>query len=203
MNITLKIKHKIIWIMALLLSLGTMAQEPKLKSAFNGKNLKGWTVPENNIWWTVENGTLIAKSDPQKVGSILWTEKEYTDFIIQVDFRFDAGTVDSGIFIRNDKQQIQIGISGSLKRDMTASPYIAGKGYPIEAQNIKDILKAKDWNTMKVLATAGYYEVWLNNIHVMSYTSDSYIEKGPIGLQLHPNNEMTISFRNINIANIN
>lgn len=202
MKIPFEIKQRILWAMALLISLSVLAQEPKLKSAFNGKNLKGWTIPENNIWWSVENATLIAKSDPQKKGSILWTEKEYTDFIIEIDFRFESGTVDSGIFIRNDKQQIQIGISGSLKRDMTASPYIAGKGYPIEAQHIKEILKPEDWNTMKVLANAGYYEVWLNNIHVMSYTSDNYIEKGPIGLQLHPNNEMTIRFRNIKIAGL-
>lgn len=196
-------KNKILWTLTLLVSLSTIAQEPKFKSAFNGKNLKGWVVPENNIWWSVENGTLIAKSDVQKKGSILWTEKEYVDFIIETDFRLESGTVDSGIFIRNDEQQIQIGISGSLKRDMTASPYIAGKGYPIEALHIKSILKPKDWNTMKVLASAGYYEVWLNNIHVMSYTSDNYIEKGPVGLQLHPNNEMTIRFRNIKIADIN
>jgi len=176
------------------------AQDPVLKSAFNGKNLKGWVVPENNIWWSVENGILQAKSGPDKKGSILWTDKEYTDFVIETDFRYDEGTVDTGIFLRNDKEQIQMGISGSLKRDMTGSPYIVGKKYPVEAQNVKEILKPKDWNTIKVIAIAGYYEVWLNNKHVMSYTSDSYVKTGPIGLQLHPNTEMTASFRNIKIG---
>jgi hypothetical protein len=176
------------------------AQDPVLKSAFNGKNLKGWVAPENNIWWSVENGILRAKSGPDKKGSILWTDKEYTDFVIETDFRYDEGTVDTGIFLRNDKEQIQMGISGSLKRDMTGSPYIVGKKYPVEAQNVKEILKPNDWNTIKVIAIAGYYEVWLNNKHVMSYTSDSYVKTGPIGLQLHPNTEMTASFRNIKIG---
>ncbi|MBU2907026.1 MULTISPECIES: DUF1080 domain-containing protein [Arenibacter] len=182
------------------IALNMYAQDPVLKSAFNGKNLKGWIVPENNIWWTVENGILQAKSGPDKKGSILWTEKEYTDFVIETDFRYDEGTVDTGIFLRNDKEQIQMGISGSLKRDMTGSPYIVGKKYPVEAQNVKEILKPNDWNTIKVIAIAGYYEVWLNNKHVMSYTSDSYVKTGPIGLQLHPNTEMTASFRNIKIG---
>ncbi len=182
------------------ITLNMFAQDPVLKSAFNGKNLKGWVVPENNIWWSVENGILQAKSGPDKKGSILWTDKEYTDFVIETDFRYDEGTVDTGIFLRNDKEQIQMGISGSLKRDMTGSPYIVGKKYPVEAQNVKEILKPNDWNTIKVIAIAGYYEVWLNNKHVMSYTSDSYIKTGPIGLQLHPNTEMTASFRNIKIG---
>ena len=182
------------------ITLSMFAQDPVLKSAFNGKNLKGWVVPENNIWWSVENGILRANSGPDKKGSILWTDKEYTDFVIETDFRYDEGTVDTGIFLRNDKEQIQMGISGSLKRDMTGSPYIVGKKYPVEAQNVKEILKPNDWNTIKVIAIAGYYEVWLNNKHVMSYTSDSYVKTGPIGLQLHPNTEMTASFRNIKIG---
>jgi hypothetical protein len=183
-----------------LITLNLFAQEPVLKSVFNGKNLKGWVVPENNIWWSVENGILRTKSGPDKKGSILWTDKEYTDFVFETDFRYDEGTVDTGIFLRSDTEQIQMGISGSLKRDMTGSPYIVGKKYPVEAQNVKEILKPNEWNTIKVIAIAGYYEVWLNNKHVMSYTSDSYVKTGPIGLQLHPNTEMTASFRNIKIG---
>lgn len=182
------------------ITLNMFAQDPVLKSAFNGKNLKGWVAPENNIWWSVENGILRAKSGPDKKGSILWTDKEYTDFVIETDFKYDEGTVDTGIFLRSDTEQIQMGISGSLKRDMTGSPYIVGKKYPVEAQNVKEILKPNDWNTIKVIAIAGYYEVWLNNKHVMSYTSDTYVKTGPIGLQLHPNTEMTASFRNIKIG---
>lgn len=184
------------------ISFNLIAQEPVLKKVFNGRNLNGWVVPENNIWWSVADGILKTKSGPDKKGSILWTEKEYTDFVLETDFKYDEGTVDTGIFIRTDTQQIQMGISGSLKRDMTASPYIAGKGYPVEAQNVKDILKPKDWNTIKVIAIAGYYEVWLNNKHVMSYTSDNYVKTGPIGLQLHPNTAMAASFKNIRIGKL-
>ncbi|NNE78078.1 MAG: DUF1080 domain-containing protein, partial [Pricia sp.] len=67
------------------------AQEPKLKKAFNGKNFKGWVVPQNNIWWSVNDGILVAKSGPEKIGSILWTEKLYEDFIIETDFLYGEG----------------------------------------------------------------------------------------------------------------
>ncbi|WPP51018.1 3-keto-disaccharide hydrolase [Catalinimonas niigatensis] len=178
------------------------AKEPKMKKIFNGKNLKGWVVPENNIWWSANDGLLTAKSGPEKKGSILWTEKEYGDFIVQGDFKMGEGTVDSGFFLRSEDQQIQIGISGSLKRDMTGSPYIPGKAYPVEAKGVKDLLKLDDWNTMKIQAKDNIYTVWLNGQEVTTYTSENVPDKGPIGLQLHPGNEMSIDFRNIMVAEL-
>lgn len=183
-------------------ALQTQAQEAKMKSLFNGKNLKGWVVPDNNVWWSANDGTLTAKSDPSKTGSILWTKKSYKDFIVEADFLMGEGVVDSGFFLRSDKDQIQIGISGSLKRDMTGSPYIPGKAYPVEAKGVKNLLKEDGWNHMKVKLLGQTYTVWLNGQEVMTYTSENMPEKGPIGIQLHPNNEMTISFRNLQIGEI-
>jgi len=177
----------------------TQAQDPKLKKIFNGKNLKGWVEPANNVWWTVNDGVLFVKSTAEKKGSILWTESKYENFIIQADFLMGDGTVDSGIFLRSEHDQIQIGISGSLKRDLTGSPYIPKKGYPVEAK-VKDILKLKDWNTMKVKVVGSTYTVWLNGAEVMTYTSENMPASGPVGFQLHPGNEMSCSFKNIRLA---
>ncbi|NBN97866.1 MAG: DUF1080 domain-containing protein [Flavobacteriia bacterium] len=192
---------KMIFSLALFATLVAYAQEPKLKKIFNGKNLKGWVAPANNTWWMAGKGILFVKSGPDKKGSILWTEKKYKDFIIETDFLMGDGVVDSGIFLRSENDQIQIGISGSLKRDLTASPYIPKKGYPVEAK-VKDILKLKDWNTMKVKVVGKSYTVWLNGIEVMNYTSEKIVDEGPVGLQLHPGNEMSISYRNIRLAEL-
>jgi hypothetical protein len=181
---------------------GLFAQEPKLKKIFNGRNLNGWVVPENNRDnWTVKDDILYVKSDTSKKGSNLWTEKKYTNFIISAEFLMVDGVVDSGIFLRSDNDQIQIGISGSLKRDLTASPYLPNLKYPVEA-NVKDILKLKDWNTMKVKVVDKTYTVWLNGVEVMTYTSESIPANGPVGLQLHPGNVMSINYRNILLAEL-
>ena len=178
------------------------AQEPKLKKIFNGKNLKGWVVPENNNNnWIANDGILNVKSSADKKGSNLWTEKKYNNFIISADFIMLDGIVDSGIFLRSENDQIQIGISGSLKRDLTASPYLPKLKYPVEA-NVKDILKLKDWNTMKIKVVDKTYTVWLNGVEVMTYTSESIPANGPIGIQLHPGNEMSINYRNIRLAEL-
>ena len=82
------------------------------------------------------------------------------------------------------------------------APYIPGKSYPVEANGVDELLKTDDWNTMKVRLVDETYIVWLNGKEVMTYTSENMPEKGPIGLQLHPNNEMTIDFRNIRVGEI-
>ena len=175
----------------------------KLKSIL-GDDLSGWKEPAGNDkanWYTVKDGVLVIQSGPKKKGSVLWTEKKFKDFIVELDFRFGEGTVDSGVHVRN-RDQIQIGISGSLKRDMTCSPYIPGKGYPVEAKNIKKLLKAKDWNTMRIRAVGKKYTVWLQGEEVMNYESSSAIEEGPIGIQLHGNRNMGIDYRNIKVAEL-
>lgn len=174
----------------------------ELQPLFNGKDFTNWKEPKNNIWWKVQDGVIHCQNGPKKKGSNLWTVKKYKDFIVELDFKMGEGTVDSGVFIRN-QDQIQIGISGSLKRDMTCSPYIPKKGYPKEAEGVKEILKTKEWNTLKVKAVGSTYTIWLNGQKVNEYTSQTAIEEGPIGLQLHGNRVMQISFRNIKIAELN
>lgn len=172
----------------------------KESSDLLGKHgLKGWKVPEGNEaskWYQVTNDILEVRSGSKKKGSVLWTKKEYQDFEVSLGFRFIEGTIDSGIHLRNS-DQIQIGISGSLKRDMTCSPYIPGKGYPVEAKNIKKLLKPKDWNQMRIRAVGQNYTVWLQEEEVMKYKSSSAKEKGPIGIQLHGSRNMKIDFKDI------
>ena len=195
---------KRIYLSFLIITLGMscfgQVTESEMKTIFDGDNLDYWEVPESNVWWTMDAGTLWAKSDPDKIGSILWTKKKYKDFVVQMDFKFGEGTIDSGIFMRGDDEknaQIQIGESGSLKRDMTASPYVPKQGYPVEAEGIKELLKMSDWNTIKAMTIGNTYKVWLNGKEVMNYTLEDANLEGPIGIQLHPGRDMTIQFKNI------
>jgi hypothetical protein len=195
---------KRLFLLLLVLSAATwvQAQEPKMKKIFTGRNLKGWKVPENKSCWTASKGILFVKSSPEKKGYNLWTEQSYTNFVFQTDFLMGDGIVDSGIFLRGENDQIQIGISGSLKRDMTGSPYIPKLRYPVEATKVKDILKPKEWNTLKIKVIDKTYTVWLNGTEVMTYTSTDIPASGPIGIQLHPGNEMSISYRKMVLAKL-
>jgi len=168
---------------------------------FDGKTLDGWKIIGAETW-TVEDGVIVGQNNPEKKGSILWTEKDYTDFVLQFEFKFN-GKIDTGVFLRHENDQIQIGISGSLKRDMTASPYINSKaGYPVEAKGVAELLKEGEWNTMKITAKGPVYTVELNGKEVMTYTSETAKEKGPIGLQVHSGREMKILFRELTLEEL-
>lgn len=171
------------------------AGKAKYDRIFNGKNLDGWN--KNNDCWTVRDGILYAKNDPEQKGDILQTKKHYRNFVFQADFKFGAGKVDTGIFLRDTKEQIQIGESGSLKRDMTALPYIPGKGYPIQVDTAQEVFDMGNWNRIKIRVKGNTYTTWLNGKKIMTYESDTIIPEGPIGIQVHPKREMSVQYRNL------
>lgn len=206
------ISRQLLCSLAFTLIVCPFAPADKLPSIFNGKDLKGWKLHKphegKNIWFTVDgDGVLNLQNGPEKKGKTLETAKEYKNFVMEFDFKFGKGTNDTGIFMRNNGDQIQIGISGSLKKDMTGLPYIPGKGYPVNNEavlkTIGSVLKLKDWNAMTIVAKGKNYSVWLNGKYIMSYESESAIEKGPVGIQLHGNREMSCQYRNITLAELN
>lgn len=183
---------------------GSLASGSKMDSIFNGRDFSGWKIPENNAWWKVEDGIIKCQSGPKKKGSIIWTEKKYRDFVVEYDFKFGEGTIDSGLFLRTKKQQVQLGFSGSKKRDMTGSVYVPGSGYPLEAEGVMALLKPKDWNRMKIKVVGEVYAISLNGKAVLVYDDQTgkAVEEGPIGFQLHPGRNMAIDFRNIRIREL-
>lgn len=173
----------------------------KTTKLLHKNDLSNWHLQNQDGSWIIEKGVLTIENSDKKQGNILWTNMEYNDFEFQTEYKELGGTIDSGVFLRSENDQIQIGISGSLKRDLTASPYIPGKRYPVEA-DVADVLKKDDWNTMKIICKGNSYTVWLNNKEVMTYTSEGMPLVGPIGLQLHPGNTMKIAYKNMTVKSL-
>jgi hypothetical protein len=171
-------------------------------SIFDGKTLAGWKVSAAPECWSIVDGVLVGKNNPNKSGSILWTEKSHADFVVEAEFRYQ-GKIDSGVFLRNESEQIQIGISGSLKRDMTCSPYIGKKkSYPVQAVGVDLLLKEGAWNQIKIEVRGKKYLVTLNGKQVLDYTTDAEPVAGPIGLQVHPGVEMEVHFSNLQLKEL-
>ena len=59
-------------------------------SLFNGKDLSGWVIPEgDNGHWSVLEGVIDYDARSEASGDKnLWTEKEYEDFQLHVEWRF-------------------------------------------------------------------------------------------------------------------
>jgi hypothetical protein len=183
---------------ALLSTLPALAEVPPtadLPTIFNGRDLTGWKVV-GGPYWNVVDGAIVGENNSEKKGSMLYTEQPYGDVIVEGVVRF-TGEIDSGIMVRKPQLQVQIGVSRSLKKDMTCSFY-TGK-YPKEAQapRAAALLKPNDWNRIRLEAKGDTFTVWLNGEQVSQYTSDKYRDPAPIGLQIHPGLVMKVEFRDL------
>ena len=192
-------KKNILYFLALS---GVLAFAQESKPIFDGKSLDGWNAKGPAECWTAKDGAIVGKNNEKKQGTILWTNESFADFVLEAEFQF-SGDIDSGFFLRNENEQIQLGVSRSLKRDMTCSPYIGKKGiYPVSAVGIDQLLKVGDWNQIKITVKGKKYIVVLNGKQVLDYTTDEALEKGPLGLQVHPGVEMQVMFRNLKVKSL-
>jgi len=167
-----------------------------LPSIFNGQDLTGWQTPNEPAYWSVVDGAIVGQSDDRKQGSMLFTEQPYGDVIVEAEVRF-TGEIDSGIMVRKPELQVQIGVSRSLKRDMTCSFYTGT--YPEEARAPKaaELLKPGAWNRIRVEAKGDTFTVWLNGEQVSQFKDAKYAAPAPIGLQIHAGLVMKVEFRDI------
>jgi hypothetical protein len=175
-----------------------VAAEPAtapLPSIFNGTDFTGWKLPAEPHW-TVKDGVIVGENGPEKKGSRLYTERSYGDVAFELDVR-SSGVIDSGIMLRKPELQLQIGVSRSLKRDMTCSFYTGTYPEEARAKGVEKLLKPGDWNRIRVEARGDTFTVWLNGTQVSRYTDAKYAAPAPIGLEMHANVEMRVEFRDI------
>jgi len=166
-----------------------------LPGIFNGRDLTGWQVPAEP-YWKVVDGVLVGQSDDAKKGSMLYTEQAYGDVIVEVEVRF-TGDIDSGIMVRKPELQLQIGVSRSLKCDMTCCFYTGKYPEAARAPRAAELLKAGEWNRIRLEAKGDTFTVWLNGEQVSQYQDTTYAEPAPIGLQIHRGVMMKVEFRDL------
>ena len=196
--------------LTLILSLATLvtgpAAEPKFEPLFNGKDLTGFKAADSKDFWRVEGGVLIGENDAAKKGNYLWTEKEYGDFVLEFDVRWKGvgpRGVDTGVEMRKPNIQLQLGVSGSLKVDMSGSFYVGKAGYPEagQAREAKTLMKPEgEWNHFRLQAKGDTFTCWINGQKASEYTDPKFSGPAPLGLQIHPGVEMKVEYREVKIA---
>ncbi|MEY4088545.1 MAG: hypothetical protein RJB55_816 [Verrucomicrobiota bacterium] len=196
-------------LLAFALAVPAFASEPKLTPLFNGKDFTNFKSEGAAEFWRIENGVLIGENNAAQKGHMLWTTKEYKDFVIEFDARWKGTTprgVDTGVEMRKPHIQLQLGVSGSLRVDMTGSFYTGGKpAYPEvgQAKNAKELLRPEgEWNTFRIQAKGDTFMCWINGKKASEYTDKKFNGAAPLGLQIHGNVVMKCEYRNIRIAEL-
>src|SRR5687768_8851573 len=104
------------FLFALILTVPAIAEE-KWTSLFDGNTLDGWTQHGGKAKYTVEEGCIVGRSVPNTANSFLCTNKEYGDFILEVEFKVDP-KLNSGVQIRSQvfDEAREIEVEGKTKK---------------------------------------------------------------------------------------
>ncbi len=173
---------------------------------FNGKSLEGWNAKPGEFanHWKAEGGMIVGENSDKK-GSTLWTDREYRDFELRLEYMTPSKDYDSGVFARATSHQVQIGVSRSLKKDLTGCIYAPkdkkGK-YPAVSDKVAEVHKLGEWNKLHIIVEGNRIRTRLNGKGFVDYLAVTIPEKGPIGLQLHGGVHMKMLFRNIGLKEL-
>ena len=195
----------ILFVAVLFISSALIAQKPV--SIFNGKDLTGWTIHGTEKWY-VEDGKLICESGPDKQYGYLFTNKNYKNFELTLEFKQDANG-NSGVFFRSSIEGVKI--SGwqcevapiNLHTGGIYESY--GRGWLIQPNPQHErFLKTGKWNKLKLRVVGDQVTTWLNG-HMMVDLKDEKIGAGNgfIALQIHDGGGIKIEWRKFKIVELN
>lgn len=174
---------------------------PGFKKIFNGKDLSGWTIHGTEKWY-VENGELVCESGPDKQYGYLSTTKPYDNFILDLEFKLEANG-NSGVFFRSGIEgtkisgwQVEVAPPGSHTGGIYES---YGREWLIKPKlENESVLKASDWNKMRIQAIGDKVTTWLNGTEMVNITDEKIGKgKGFIALQIHDGGGIKVRWRNI------
>ncbi|MFD0794867.1 DUF1080 domain-containing protein [Mucilaginibacter litoreus] len=190
-------------------------------SLFDGKTLKGWKILAGKAQYKVENGGITGTAVLNSGNTFLVTEKEYGDFVLELDVKTESDLTNSGIQVRSHYNAAGKNGNGLVygrqceidpsNRKWTGGIYDEGRRdwlYPMELNaKAKDAWKNGQFNHIKVECIGASMKTWINSV-ATAYVVDTVDASGFIGLQVHAidNQEQAgkkIFFKNIRIKTNN
>lgn len=178
----------------------------KAKKIFNGKDLTGWTIHGTEKWY-VENGELICENGPEKEYGYLSTDKNYDNFVLDLDFKQEKDG-NSGVFIRSNIEGTKIEgwqVEVAPPNLFTGGIYESyGRGWLIKpSPELEKVLKPESWNHMRIRVVGNEVTTWLNGKQ-MVHINDEKIGagKGFIALQIHSGADIKVRWKNIRVKEL-
>jgi len=174
---------------------------------FDGKSLDGWTQKGGQAKYRVEDGQIVGKSVPNTQNSFLCTNKEYGDFILELEFKVDP-KLNSGVQIRSQcfdvpteferngkKRIIPAGRVHGYQVEIDPSERAWSGGIYDEARrgwlnDLKDnpsaqkAFKPGDWNKFRIECRGDRIKTWINGVPAADL-KDDMTPAGLIALQVH------------------
>lgn len=172
--------------------------EAQKRPLFDGKTLKGWKAIVGNAPYAVENEMIVGTMTKGSANSFLVTEKEYGNFILELDVKLEGTESNSGVQTRSHfdpkgnkgagmvyGRQVEIDPSA---RAWTGGVYDEARRlwlYPLTLNtNAKSAYKIEEFNHYRIECIGNETKTWVNGIPT-AYVIDTLDKSGFIGLQVH------------------
>ncbi|CAN5891465.1 hypothetical protein BH23PLA1_BH23PLA1_09960 [soil metagenome] len=204
-------------------------QEEGWADLFNGKDLEGWVQRGGKADYQVEDGEIVGRSVPNTPNSFLCTEKDYDDFILELEFKVHP-QLNSGVQVRSeyaeepkvvelDGREIKIPagrVHGyQVEIDPAARSWSGGiydegrRGWLNDLKDndpAREAFQSEDWNHFRIECRGDSIKTWINDVPAADL-QDSVTRSGFIALQVHGvgsrEEPMEIRFRNVRIKELN
>lgn len=175
---------------------GCVDAKPKTQwqTLFDGQSLEGWQIINGDVPFLVENGEIIGKTAAGIPTRYLATEKQYGDFILELEMNNAEGE-NSGIQFRSiQAPQFRAGLTGyqmevdPSPRAWTGGIFFEGLGqwrHPIiENPKCTSAWDKAGWNKLRIEAKGPRLRTFVNK-QSCAYLYDATLDGGYIALQIH------------------
>jgi hypothetical protein len=173
----------------LLWATAAFAVEPGFTALFNGKNLDGWKlVGGTGPGYLVEEDRIVCPSDG---GGNLFTEKEYADFVLRLEFKVSPGG-NNGVGLRAPYEgdaayqgmEIQVLDDPAPQYKNIKPAQHAGSIYGVFPAKQGALKPTGEWNAYEITAQGRHVSIKLNGTMVVDADLDTM--KDPDILKAHP-----------------
>lgn len=191
-------KQTIVFVLLLCFCTHLIAQKNSWHSLFDGKTLKGWKQVAGTAKYTIEDGAIVGTTVPGSPNTFLVTEKEYGDFILELEVKIEDSSSNSGIQFRSHydaagnkgKGKVygyQYELDPSARR-WTAGVYDEGRRdwlYPLSLNpSAQDRLEVGVYNRVRIQCMGETIKTWIND-KPAACLIDRADAAGFIALQVH------------------
>jgi Domain of Unknown Function (DUF1080) len=191
------------------------AQKEGWTSLFDGKTLNGWKELAGTAQYTVENGAIVGTGVAGSGNSFLVTEKEYSDFVLEMDVRIDDTSSNSGIQLRShfdpgghEGKGLVFGDQYEIdpsSRRWSGGIYDEGRRgwlYPVSLNHsVQSAFKVRQWNHIRVECIGSVIRTWVDGL-ATAFVVDTLDKQGFIGLQVHAISGAELAGKKVYFKNI-
>src|SRR5262245_20226185 len=170
-------RRKIIATLFILASAAVAAGASEVwQKLFDGKSLDGWRLMAvhggNGGVWRVKQGAIVADQEKDHKGGLLGTEKKFSDYEIELEFKADY-PVDTGLFLRVRDDGMGYQITVDYRKDgFIGSLYAPAEGGFIQQnKDWEKYFKKNSWNKLraKIEGLPAHVTAWLNDVKMTDF----------------------------------